>query len=74
MEKQSGLSELSVISWVSAVEGCLLSGITLQIKGFAEADGLIAAQNNENKNYQVPKSLVSKCTQLSCSGKEGCDL
>ena len=26
MEGQSGLSELSVISWVSAVEGCPLSG------------------------------------------------
>ena len=29
MEKQSGLSELSVISWVSAVEGCPLSGVPL---------------------------------------------
>ena len=26
MERQSGLSELSVISWVSTVEGWLLSG------------------------------------------------
>ena len=26
---QSGLSELSVISWVSAVEGCPLSGVPL---------------------------------------------
>ena len=29
MEKQSGLSELSVISWVSAVEGSPLSGVPL---------------------------------------------
>ena len=29
MEKQSGLSELSVISWVSAVEGCPLNGVPL---------------------------------------------
>jgi len=29
MEKRSGLSELSVISWVSAVEGCPLSGVPL---------------------------------------------
>ena len=29
MEGQSGLSELSVISWVSAVEGCPLSGVPL---------------------------------------------
>ena len=28
-EGQSGLSELSVISWVSAVEGCPLSGVPL---------------------------------------------
>ena len=32
MEKQSGLSELSTISWVSAVEGCLLSGVPLYCK------------------------------------------
>ena len=32
MEKQSGLSELSAISWVSAVEGCLLSGVPLYCK------------------------------------------
>ena len=32
MEKQSGLSELSAISWVSAVEGCPLSGIPLYCK------------------------------------------
>ena len=31
MEGQSGLSELSVISWVSAVEGCPLSGVALYI-------------------------------------------
>ena len=29
MEGQSGLSELSVISWVSAVEGCPLGGVSL---------------------------------------------
>ena len=29
MEGQSGLSELSVISWVSTVEGCPLSGVPL---------------------------------------------
>ena len=29
MEGQSGLSELSVISWVSTIEGCLLSGVPL---------------------------------------------
>ena len=29
MEGQSGLSELSVISWVSAFEGCSLGGVPL---------------------------------------------
>jgi len=29
MKGQSGLSELSILSWVPAVEGCLLSGIPL---------------------------------------------
>ena len=29
MEGQSGLPELSIISWVSAVEGCLLSEVPL---------------------------------------------
>ena len=29
IEGVSGLSELSVISWVSAVEGCPLSGVPL---------------------------------------------
>ena len=32
MERQSGLSELSVISWVSAIEGCPLSGVPLYVK------------------------------------------
>ena len=31
MEGQSGLSELSNISWVSTVEECLLSGVPLYI-------------------------------------------
>ena len=31
MDWQSGLSELSVISWVSAVQGCPLSGVPLYI-------------------------------------------
>ena len=31
MEKQSGPEGLSVISWVSAVEGCPLSGVPLYI-------------------------------------------
>ena len=35
MEGQSGLSELSIISWVSAVEGCLFSGVPLyNISGY----------------------------------------
>ena len=29
MEEQSGLSELSILSWVSTVEGCLLRGVPL---------------------------------------------
>ena len=32
VERQSGLSELFVISWASAVEGCLLSGVPLYSK------------------------------------------
>ena len=32
MEKWSGLSELSVILWVSAVKGCLLSAVPLNAK------------------------------------------
>ena len=31
MERQSGLSELSVISWVSAIQGCPLSGVPLYL-------------------------------------------
>ena len=31
IEKRSGLSELSVISWVSAVEGCPLSGVSCTV-------------------------------------------
>jgi len=31
MEGQQGISELSVISWVSAVEGCPLSGVPLYV-------------------------------------------
>ena len=31
MEGLSGLSELSVISWVSAIHGCPLSGVPLYI-------------------------------------------
>ena len=34
MEWQSGLSELSVISWVSAIQGCPLSGVPLYIISF----------------------------------------
>ena len=33
MEGQSGLSELSFISWVSAIQGCPLSGVPLYIVG-----------------------------------------
>ena len=29
MEGQSGLSELSVLSWLSAIKGCPLSGVPL---------------------------------------------
>ena len=36
MEKRSGLSELSVISCVSAVEGCPLSGVPLYIEYFTQ--------------------------------------
>ena len=32
MERQSGLLELSVISWVSAVKGCPLSRVPLYMK------------------------------------------
>ena len=32
VERQSGLTELFVISWASAVEGCLLSGVPLYSK------------------------------------------
>ena len=32
MEGQSGLSELSVISWVSAIQGCPLSGLHCNVK------------------------------------------
>ena len=31
MEGQSGLSKLSVISWVSAIQGCPLSGVPLYL-------------------------------------------
>ena len=37
MEGQSGHSELSVISWVSAVEGCPLSGVPLYYMYLADA-------------------------------------
>ena len=41
MEGQSGVSELSVISWVSAVEGCPLSRVPLYIKGKISASKLV---------------------------------
>ena len=41
MEEQSVLSELSVISWVSAVEGCLLSGVPLYRTQINECDWLL---------------------------------
>ena len=41
MEEQSGLSELSVISWVSAVEGCPLSGVPLYRTQINECDWLL---------------------------------
>ena len=31
MEGQSGLSELSVMLWVSAIQGCLLSRVPLYV-------------------------------------------
>ena len=31
MEGQSGLSELSVMLWVSAIQGCPLSGVPLYV-------------------------------------------
>ena len=36
IEVQSGLSELSVISWVSAFQGCLLSGVPVYTRPFCE--------------------------------------
>ena len=32
MEGQSGLSELSIISWLSAIQGCLLSRVPMYTK------------------------------------------
>ena len=37
MEGQSGLSELPVISWVSAFQGCPLSGVPLYIHSLTPA-------------------------------------
>ena len=48
MEGQSGLSELSVISWVSAVEGCPLSEIPL-LQYWVRL-GPVASQNNATEN------------------------
>ena len=47
MEEQSGLSELSVISWASAIQGCPLSGVPLYYNIFCANMYIL---NNEGWN------------------------
>ena len=60
MEGQSGLSELSVISWVSANQGCPLSGVPLY---YAVSDQKQDDREGSNKfvatTYGYRTSLVN---------------
>jgi len=51
MEKWSRLSELSVISWVPAVEGCPLSGVPLY--AYMQKTQVIAEKRPTNKKDAV---------------------
>ena len=66
MEKRSGHSELSVISWVSTVEGCPLSGVPLHsiqkvlgsnlswiLERFFSVDYIVIQETNYNINFMI---------------------
>ena len=51
MEEQSGLSELSVISWVSAFQGCPLKGVPLY--SFVSGGSFCGGEpGNESNGFQ----------------------
>ena len=52
MEGQSGLSELSVISWVAVIQGCLLSGVPLY-----STPGAVGITPTESFGFSIPLSL-----------------
>ena len=54
MEGQSGLSELSVISWVSTVQGCPLSGVPLYYYEHKLKSKKMGKAGNE-ANLDLPK-------------------
>ena len=62
MEKQSGLSELSVISWVSAVEGCPSSRVPLYILYLTMEQG----QSRQPQDARQPASLHLEASRQCC--------
>ena len=66
MERQSGLSELSVISWVSAIEGCPLSGVPLYIMANASitAVDLIQRKKLDSRNFYESNLTEARFSSL----------
>ena len=61
MEGQSGLSELSVTSWVSAFEGCPLGGVPLyDSPGWSFSDAQVTCRQ---RGYPTQCELASICAQ-----------
>ena len=59
MEGQSGLSESSVISWVSAIQGCPLSGVPLYHLDIVRVCVCIQVQDFTDKvNFYVMNSVT----------------
>ena len=59
MEGQSGLLKLSIISWVSAVEGCSLSGVPLYDKDQVTAK----ATNSTSERARISWNLAEASRQ-----------
>ena len=66
MEEQSGLSELSVISWVSAVEGCPLSRVPLY-----SLDDVCLCGANQNVLENSSKYTCMRLKQTKKATQEG---
>ena len=82
MEGQSGLSELSVISWVSAFEGCPLGGVPLytQLSWNAFILNLFPCSGQQIDEQQIDEQhsfvlvfvLSSLCVHGGCDVPIGC--